>query len=62
MNHDDEVKTNLIDALMCDENISDESVHAIYQFLEDLLLEFESKAFGRLRRYSQEQQNHKNRC
>jgi hypothetical protein len=49
------VENNLIDDLMSNENVSDESVHAIHQFLETLLVEFESKSFGRLRRYYKEQ-------
>jgi hypothetical protein len=48
--------TNFIDRLLSDENISDESVYAIYQFLEDLLMEFESKAFCQLRRYNKDRQ------
>jgi hypothetical protein len=47
-------QNNLIDELVSNENVSDESVYMIYQFLENLLHEFESKAFCRLRRYHQE--------
>lgn len=60
MNNNDTDKNNCIDLLMRDENVSDESVHAIYQFLEDLMNEFASKSFDRLRRYSQDQENHNN--
>lgn len=47
-------KNNPIDELMSDENVSDESVYAIHRFLENLILEFESKAFTRLRQHCQE--------
>lgn len=42
--------------LIADRNISDESIYVVYQFLNELLHEFESKAFSRLRRYTQEQE------
>jgi hypothetical protein len=51
-------KRNLMDKqmseLISNRNISDESIYVIYQFLTDLLSEFESQAYGRLRRYIEE--------
>ncbi len=51
-------KRNLMDEqmneLISDRDISDESIYVVYQFLTDLLIEFESQAVGRLRRYSKE--------
>jgi hypothetical protein len=53
-------KRNLMDEqiseLMANQDISDESIYVVYQFLTDLLAEFESQAYGRLRRYTQEQE------
>jgi hypothetical protein len=45
-----------ISELINDPDISDESISIIYQFLTDLLLNFESQAFGRLRRYYNQRQ------
>lgn len=42
--------------LISDRDVSDESIYVVYQFLTDLLAEFESQAVGRLRRYSKEQE------
>lgn len=42
-----------IDDFIHDENISDESVHAVHQFLTTLLYEFESKGFYKLRQAQQ---------
>lgn len=57
------IKRNLMDEqmnkLISNRDISDESIYVIYQFLTDLLAEFESQAYGRLRRYSDEQGKYK---
>ena len=45
-----------IHALISDPEVSDESIHVLYHFLSDLLEEFETQAFCRLRRYQQEQE------
>jgi hypothetical protein len=54
------LKPSLIDAQMSDlisnQDISDESIYIVYQFLNDLVLEFESQALGRLMRYHKEQE------
>lgn len=42
---------SFIDKFILDNNISDEAAYAIYLFLENLLTEFESNAFCKLRRY-----------
>ena len=44
-----------MDELIANRDISDESIYVIYQFLTDLLTEFETKAFGRLRSYNEDQ-------
>ena len=53
-------KPNLMDETMSElisnRDISDESIYVVYQFLSNLVLEFESHALGRLRRYSREQE------
>ena len=45
-----------ISELTSNRDISDESIYVVYQFLSDLVLEFESQALGRLMRYSKEQE------
>ena len=40
--------------LISDRDISDESIYVVYQFLTDLLAEFESKAYSRLKSYHEE--------
>lgn len=45
-----------INELISDHEVSDESIYVAYQFLSDLLIEFESQALGRLKRYGQAQQ------
>lgn len=54
------LKPSLIDEQMSDlisnQDISDESIYIVYQFLSDLVLGFESQALGRLMRYSKEQE------
>lgn len=53
-------RPNLMDEQMSDlitnQDISDESIYIVYQFLNDLVLEFESQALGRLMRYNKEQE------
>lgn len=53
-------KSNLMDETMSElisnRDISDETIYVVYQFLSDLVLEFEAHALGRLRRYSREQE------
>jgi hypothetical protein len=48
----DEQLSNLIS----NQDVSDESIYIVYQFLSDLVLGFESQALGRLMRYSKEQE------
>ena len=43
-------KRSIFDELMPDD-ISDEAVYAIHQFLEKLFFEFDSREFYRIRRY-----------
>jgi hypothetical protein len=54
------LKPSLIDAQLSDlisnQDISDESIYIVYQFLNDIVLEFESQALGRLMRYYKEQE------
>ena len=54
------LKPSLIDEqlsnLISNQDISDESIYIVYQFLSDLVLGFESVALGRLMRYSKEQE------
>ena len=49
------LRPSLIDAQMSDlisnQDISDESIYIVYQFLSDLVLAFEAQALGRLMRY-----------
>jgi hypothetical protein len=45
-----------ISDLISNQDVSDESIYIVYQFLSDLVLGFESQALGRLRRYSKEQE------
>ena len=42
-------KNNVIDEVLSREDLSDETIYAIYDFLLELLTEFESKGFCRLR-------------
>jgi hypothetical protein len=53
-------KRNLLEAKMSEliaaRDVSDESIYIVYQFLTDLLAEFELQAGGRLRRYYREQE------
>jgi len=44
-------KSNVLNELICDD-LSDEAIYAIYQFLENLLFEFEGREFYRIRRHS----------
>lgn len=46
----------LINNLITDPDISDESIVVVHQFLTDLLFEFESQALGRLLRYDKRRQ------
>ena len=54
------LKPSLIDEqlsnLISSQDVSDESIYIVYQFLSDLVLGFESQALGRLMRYSKEQE------
>jgi hypothetical protein len=52
---------NWIDEFIFDEKLSDESIYAIYSFLEELLMHFEGRAFHKLRNYAQKQKKI-NRC
>lgn len=47
---------NWIDEFIYDEELSDEAIYAIYQFLDRLTLHFEMKTFCRLRNYRNRQQ------
>ena len=47
---------NQISNFITDPDVSDESIYVVYQFLSDLLVEFESQALGRLRRYHHRQE------
>ncbi len=46
----------LINNLISDPDISDESIVVVHQFLTDLLFEFESQALGRLKRYDSQRE------
>lgn len=46
---------NWIDEFIFNEVLSDESIFAIYNFLEKLLVHFEISAFNKLRNHMQEQ-------
>lgn len=46
----------LINNLIADPDIPDESIVVVHQFLTDLLFEFESQALGRLMRYDNQRQ------
>lgn len=48
--------TKQISDLISDRDVSDESIYVLYQLLTDLLVEFESQALSRLRRYSKQQE------
>jgi len=54
------LKPSLVDKQLSDlvsnQNVSDESIYIVYQFLSDLVFGFESQALGRLMRYSKEQE------
>jgi hypothetical protein len=54
------LKPSLIDEqlsnLISNQDISDESIYIVYQFLSNLVLGFESVALGRIIRYSKEQE------
>ena len=50
-----------IDEFIHNKDLSDESICAIYSFLEQILIEFETKAFCKLRSYIQaHEETHKN--
>jgi hypothetical protein len=40
--------------LVSNPDVSDESIYVLYEFLTDFLSEFESAAYGRIRRHLQE--------
>lgn len=46
--------------LVQDEIVSDESIYAIYRFIEDLVLHFEELHYSRLVRYSRRKEIKKN--
>ena len=46
--------------LVSDPSVSDESIHIVHQFLKNLLEEFETQAFCRLRRYTKEMEELQN--
>lgn len=54
-NDTDELNDHWIYRWIFDENKTDETIYAVYEFLENLLMKFESIAFTRLRRYTQQQ-------
>jgi hypothetical protein len=46
-----------LDELIYNEDLSDEAIYAIYLFLEQALVNFEMKAFHKLRKYRHSQEN-----
>jgi hypothetical protein len=48
------VKHSVFDKFFLNNEISDEAVYAIYEFLEYLFLAFEESEFGRIRRHLKE--------
>jgi hypothetical protein len=52
---------NWIDEFIFNEGLSDESIYAVYNFLEQALMYFEMKAFHKLRNYVQKQEE-MNKC
>ncbi len=52
-----------IDEFICHEELSDEAIYAVYNFLLQVLMKFEIKASCKLRRYMKKQEEiHRNLC